>query len=113
MSTIDLSGPVRQVVELLVARRYSQLGRLTSSGGLSPCEIEDAFRQYGATPVAPPPEAYRELDVVCVHSAPKPTWSVHMPVWTQEEGRSDLTIEMTVIREGDRFVIGLDGIHVL
>ena len=36
-----------------------------------------------------------------------------MPLWTKEEGRSDLSIEVTVIKETSGFKIELDDIHVL
>ena len=36
-----------------------------------------------------------------------------MPLWTQEEGRSDLTVGMTIIEQQNNFVVELDDIHVL
>jgi hypothetical protein len=36
-----------------------------------------------------------------------------MPLWTREEGRSDLSIAITVIADGEGFRIELDDIHVL
>jgi hypothetical protein len=40
-------------------------------------------------------------------------WFVVMPLWSQEEGRSDLSIELTVMKHGDSFVFEIDNLHVL
>jgi hypothetical protein len=36
-----------------------------------------------------------------------------MPLWTREEGRSDLSVEITLIAQNGDFRIELDDIHVL
>jgi hypothetical protein len=49
-----------------------------------------------------------------VTNATEPTWSVRFDLWTVEEGRSDLSIEMTLIDRGDRdLAVEIDNVHVL
>jgi hypothetical protein len=36
-----------------------------------------------------------------------------MSLWTVEEGRSDLSLELTVAESGDGYLIEVDDIHVL
>lgn len=60
----------------------------------------------------PPDGSYRLMSVVRVRGAEPPKWSVAMPLWTENEGRSDLSIELTLIQQGDGFRIEVDDIHV-
>ncbi len=39
-------------------------------------------------------------------------WAVAMPLWTKEEGRSDLRIELTIM-DANPVVVEIDDIHVL
>ena len=36
------------------------------------------------------------MDIVEVMNASVPQFSIRMPLWTEEEGRSDLTMELTI-----------------
>lgn len=92
---------------------------MTGGVRLSAAEIQTAVEEYGLQPVEPPPEAYRELgepagllNAVRVSVAEDETWSVRMPLWTREEGRSDLTVELTVVFRHDGVTVELDGIFV-
>ena len=53
------------------------------------------------------------MDVIEVKNAQPRRWSIAMPLWTQEEGRSDLTLEITVIEQQNDFLVELDDIHIL
>lgn len=68
---------------------------------------------YNRKLTLPPDDAYKAMDIVKVQNAEPPKWSVIMPLWTKEEGRSDLSIELTIIEEHGSFQIELDDIHVL
>ena len=59
-------------------------------------DLRNVIRNYGRKVVSPPPDAYNKLDAVQVTGATVPTWSVRAPLWTEEEGRSDLTLELTI-----------------
>lgn len=103
---------VRRVVEQLSNGEYDTLlSHVTSR--LSAGDLDRAIQEYGRTLVSPPDETYNNLDVVPVNSAEVPTWSVWVPLWTKEEGRSDLTLEMTIMEVDSQFVIELDDLHVL
>jgi hypothetical protein len=53
------------------------------------------------------------MNAVEVKNAQPKKWSIAMPLWTHEEGRSDLTMEMTIIEKANGFAIELDDLHVL
>ena len=52
------------------------------------------------------------MEVIEVRAATPSQWAIALPLWTSEEGRSDLTIELTLIADGESFRIELDNIHV-
>jgi hypothetical protein len=104
---------VRELVQLLVACQYEEIARLTHRERLDSKSIENAIREYGRKLIMPPPEKFDQLDVVEVRNGGEPRWSVRMPLWTQEEGSSDLSIELTVIKRKNEYVVELDDIHVL
>jgi len=108
-----LREPVAQVLGLLAQKKYEQLARLTNGVRLSAQEMAQAVADYGRTLVEPPDDAFNLLDAVQVRGAEPPRWSITMPVWTKEEGRSDLSLELTVTDHCNSFGIELDDIHVL
>ena len=105
--------PVREVLTLLAEKRYSELERFTHGVRLKAADISNAVADYGRTIIAPPIDAFRLMDVVEVKAAVPPRWSITMPIWTKEEGRSDLSVELTVIDDHGVFRVELDDIHVL
>ena len=72
-----------------------------------------AINDYGRKLVLPPEDVFELMDVVEVRNAQPQQWSVAMPLWTREEGRSDLSIGVTVIADEDGYSVELDDIHVL
>jgi len=57
---------------------------------------------------------FENLDVIEVEGARPRQWSVNVDLWTVEEGRSDLTLEIT-LRENEKEIydVEIEGIHVL
>jgi hypothetical protein len=108
-----LKQPVRQVIEHLVTGSFADLETLTRGQRLSAQEMAKAISDYGRKLVLPPDDAFGLMDVVEVRNAQPPRWSVTMPLWTREEGRSDLSIGVTLVSDAESFRIELDDIHVL
>ncbi len=108
-----LQQPVREVIELLAGGKYSELEALTKGVRLTAEEIAKAIVDYGRHLVVPPENAFELMDVVEVRTTGMARWSITMPLWTREEGRSDLSLEVTLIGDQKPFGIELDDIHVL
>ena len=108
-----LDIPVRQIIELLVTGEYEKVARNTNGQRLDSRAIEGAIHNYGRTLAMPPNTAFEQLDIVQVTNADPTRWSIRMSLWTVEEGRSDLSIELTLIEVKEGYVIELDDIHVL
>lgn len=107
-----VESAVRLVVRLLVDRRYIDVASLTARNRLTAGEIEQAIQEYGGTLVFPPEDAFSSMDVIELDGVSPPKWSVVMPLWTQQEGRSDLSIELTVEERLEGTRIELDNVHV-
>jgi hypothetical protein len=105
---------VREIVTLLCRGDYYAVEQLTAGERLSAGELAQAVDDYPGTLQPPPSWEAAPLDVVPVTSADSPTWSVVVPLWTVEEGLSDLSLELTIRerREGG-YIIGIDDLHVL
>jgi hypothetical protein len=109
----QLKDVVREVIEHLVSRRYAELEAMTNGVRLKASDIDRAVAEYGRDLVPPPENAYELLDIVEVRGFSNTKWSVVIPLWTREEGRSDLSVELTLIRCGEKFAVEFDNIHVL
>jgi hypothetical protein len=74
---------------------------VVSGSSLSVDDIRTVVADYGRTLTIPPPGAFDRLDVVEVAATPHRTVSVRFPLWTLEEGRSDLELVLTVTEVAD------------
>jgi len=83
------------------------------SSRLSPDDLRQVIADYRRTIVDPPPNVFEDADVIVVARTGLPAYSVRLPLWTREEGRSDLTLELTVRRVGDRWEVELEDLRVL
>jgi hypothetical protein len=106
----DVREAVQTLVRDLVAERYDKLVSDGRAGRLTSEELARAIRQYGRTPRELPEEAW---DVVDVYPRGKGFQSVDVPLWTEEEGRSDLTLSLSVERSDDSVQVSIEDLHVL
>ncbi len=109
----SVEAGVREVIALLAREQYEELERYTHGSRMSAADLARAVQEYGKT-IVPSPEPIEDLlDIVEVRGAASPTWSVVVPLYTREEGRSDLTAEFTVVESGEGKVrIAIDNVHV-
>jgi hypothetical protein len=108
----SVESGVRDVMALLTSRNYQELERFTRGAGLSAADVARAILEYGET-VVPCPEPIEDvLDIREVMGKIHPTWSAVVPVYTREEGRSDLSVELTIVElGGERYGIAIDDIR--
>jgi len=113
MATDTLEQVVRAVVNRLTEGDFEAAVTACSVSRLTVEDLRQVIYDYGRTFIEPPENAYCNLDAVAVRGSTLPTWSVRAPLWSHEEGQSDLTLELTIIRDGDRWNVELDDLHVL
>jgi hypothetical protein len=109
---LDVQGIVHAVMDLLVRRDYSALMKLTAGVRLSDADIEGAVKEYGRELVMPPSEGYQLMNATPIKTQTG-GWSIAMPLWTAEEGRSDLTLELTIAPTAEGYRVEIDDLHVL
>jgi hypothetical protein len=75
-------------------------------------DLQAAVAEYGHK-IVPPPADYAFLRACELKARAVPTWHVEADLWTEEEGRSDLTLEMMIEFEPSGPVIGINNLHAL
>ncbi len=109
---MKLMGQVRRLVEDLAAGRYAEIAADGRAGRLAEAELRTAVEAYGRTLVPLPADGELTVDIYEQTSHPEAV-ALDVPLWTQEEGRSDLTLSLTAIKQGETYTVEVDDLHVL
>jgi hypothetical protein len=108
-----LSRTIQHVVGQLVRGDYAGVEALTGGQRLRAGEIAQAITDYGRRLVLPPADS-APRSVVDIEGSNPERWSIYVDLWTAEEGRSDLTLELTMTDSSrDIYDVQVDNIHVL
>lgn len=110
----ELITLVRTVVDLLVRGEFQSLAAMTRERRLTAEQMKAAVESYGRRLAPPPDDAWDLIDAVRVRGPRHATYDVEFPLWTEEEGRSDLSLSLTIkwFTPG-LFEAEIDDIHVL
>jgi hypothetical protein len=118
-SNIDLSldqlTAVVGCVEAIVDHDSGRLEHLVRGDGDIYLWTRD-YGRYGTVELVRPPgdPTTWAIDAVQVTAADRPAVSVNVPMWTTQEGRSDLTLGLTITQAHDgRWQARIDDLHVL
>ena len=77
-------------------------------------QVRQAVGEYGQELRMPPEVVYDNLDVNEIEGAIPRAWWVSVDLWTLEEGRSDLTLEIRLSDTGgELYDVEIDTLHVL
>lgn len=108
----NLESVALDLVTKLAHGEYEEVVAACSVTRLSADDLREVISEYGKTFIVPPTGRYEGFDAFCLRSFDSPTWSVRAPLWSEEEGRSDLELQLTIHQEGERLAIELDDLHV-
>jgi hypothetical protein len=109
-----LVDTLTRIGELLVRGDYAGVSDLTGGRRLAADEMRAAVADYGRTLVSPPAGRFAPRSVVEIKDSTPQQWSVYVDLWTVEEGRSDLTLEVTVTdTPRPLYDVTVDNLHVL
>jgi Lon protease-like protein len=105
---------VERMYAPLVDGRYADLAMLTGGIRLTADEIRAAASGYRYALRPWPPDQPMYIDAVeVVQSLPR-AWSIRADAFTAEEGRSDLSMELTVIEsQSGNLIVQFDNLHIL
>jgi hypothetical protein len=109
-----MQAAIETAVGMLVAGDYEGLGLLSRGKRLLSNEIRQAVADYGHQLVAPPSFDELRPSVIPVTASSPPRYSAAVDLWTADQGRSDLSLELTLVeRSSGLFDIEVDNVHVL
>jgi len=105
---------IGELIDLLAQGDYKALLRSAPRSRLNAEQLASAVGDYGRTIAPLPPDGYRLIDYVPISGSKPAAWSVAVPLFTKEEGRSDLTMELTIAQTQDgSYIAQIDDVHVL
>ncbi|HVF30821.1 MAG TPA: hypothetical protein VNA22_07620 [Pyrinomonadaceae bacterium] len=111
----QIVNTVRKMISLLAEKRYSEIVTWTNGERYPEREIEAVIVDYDVTVVHPPDSFYPpQINALRIDNTSPQEWSVVFPLWTAEEGESDLSVELTCT-EGEGVVcadVDFDSLHV-
>ena len=110
---MDLPDTVRAELRCLVrdlaAGRYDDSVATGRGGRLTAAELRSAAALRAVADL--PDQAFELAHVYQIGG--QPVYAVDLPLWTVEEGQSDLTLQVTVTFTTDRAVVSIDDLHVM
>ena len=109
---MKLMSQVRRLVEDLAAGRYAEIAADGRAGRLTAAELRTAVEEYGRT-LVPFPADGEVVVALYEQASPPEAAALDVPLWTKEEGRSDLTLSLTAIKQGETYTVEVDDLHVL
>ncbi|WP_156026080.1 DUF7668 domain-containing protein [Sphingomonas phyllosphaerae] len=104
---------VFRLLEALADGEYATAIRKCSNSRLTADDLDRTISIYGRTIIKPPLHLFEHLDCVAIQGRADPAWSVRAPLWTLEEGRSDLTLELTVTEVNRSLFTEIDDLKVM
>jgi len=97
----------------LVRGDYAAVEQRSGGERLSADELERAISDYERTLESPDEGCWDTVDVDPIGDG-EDEFAVAAPLWTREEGRSDLTLELTRTKtESGTYYVEVDDLHVL
>lgn len=114
MNKQKILNTAHHLVSLLLSGNFDELERLSNGVRLSSKEMETAIAEYPATFEMPVKMDFDDMDVIEVTSTNPQQYSVNINLWSEEEGRSDLTLEVHMVESDEEIMrVEIDDIHVL
>jgi hypothetical protein len=114
MDPQKLNQTLNRVGQLLVGGMYDEIAQLTNNQHLTSEELREAVLKYGRHQISPPEAEWKPRSLVELERTAPQAWSVYVALWTLEEGRSDLTLELTLRdSDDDIYRVEVDNLHVL
>lgn len=105
---------IRRIIELLSCERFSEIEHMDKGKRVTADQLRTAIEEYDAAFVPIPLDQELDLNIIEVPAAELPTWSVIVPLYSREEGKSDLSLSLVVIQKDDSTIeIEIEDLHVL
>ena len=114
MSRTKFRDTVHHLVEMLVASDFDGLEEASRGRRLTADQLRQAVEEYGRELRMPPEAIFDDLEVHGIEGSIPRAWWTLVDLWTVEEGRSDLTLEIRLTEaRGNLYDIEIQNLHVL
>jgi hypothetical protein len=109
-----IKSTIVQLIHWLVTENYAAIDFFSGGNRLSANELKEAVAQYGKKLIPLPSVMYESIDVILIKGHIPKRWSVRVDLWAESEGRSDLSLECTLIDSVNKLMeVEVDNLHVL
>lgn len=102
---------IRRLVDDLAAGNYAAIEAAGWMGRQTEAQLRQSILDYGRTLVSLPRDG-AEIHLYQSNRNPQELF-VNVDLWTVEEGRSDLTLQLTVVENGANPQLSIEDLHVL
>ncbi|HKY26733.1 MAG TPA: hypothetical protein VJM12_02170 [Pyrinomonadaceae bacterium] len=109
----ELIPALKDLVHELVAGNFRKLERDGRAGRLTAKDLHHVLEGYGRTLIDLPDEAFQIGEAYPIEGKEDQYWAVDLDLWTLEEGRSDLTLTLTVRTTDKGVLTEIDDLHAL
>ena len=103
---------VHQIVDQLVHDDYESVVQRCAASRLTSTQLLEVVDSYKHKLAIPQPDAQHILTPVRVVDIRMSKWSVQVPLWTEHNGQSDLTLELTISVLSGAACVTLEDLHV-
>lgn len=111
----EIMVAVRDVIHSIAKGEYEMLEADGRAGRLSADDLRSAVANYRRTLVIPPDEVLQEdlLREAVPMRGERESWALVANLWTAEERRSDLSVELTAQALPEGIRVSIDDLHVM
>lgn len=112
--TAALQRLVEMIMDIVVARKWDRMEALSRGQRLSAAELEQIASEGSLVPISPPPNWQADVLVIPILVSSRPSFAVTLPFWEDGKGKSDYSIELTVVDPGGPDeAVEIDNFHVM
>jgi hypothetical protein len=108
---VELASAIEALVGDLAAGRFDAVENSGRAGRLTADDLSRGLAEYGRTLVSLPPDWQRFAERYDVRSTD--IVAIDVTLWTAEEGRSDLTLQIEARRDGEDWSLAISDLRVL
>lgn len=105
---------IAALVRDLAAGNYGDVERDGRAGHLTAEDLRRLIVDYGETLIPLPDDAFDVGgDAYLLEGSDPPEWAIDQDLWTKEQGRSDLTLQLDVTFADGEYRLEVTDLHVL
>ena len=109
---IDLfKEKIKNLVMDLSNKNYKKIETEKINGRANIMDLEIILREYGKTIIPLPEEVFKIANIYNIEKENR--IDIYIPLWTKEEGRSDLTLSIICFLENNNPIIEINDLEVL